>query len=339
MAYAILIVWLEFLVCLLLIGYAGSRLARYGDVIADKTGLSGTWIGLVLMATVTSLPELFTGISAVTLAAAPNIAVGDVLGSCVFNLALIMVLDFLQKEESVFSRASQGHILAAGFGVILLGIVGFNILLNARHSFAGLGHVGLYTPVIVLVYLVAMRTLFRYEQRQIVEYVEERVERHPGISLRDAVQRYALMASIVVVAAVWLPFIGQDLARLMGWHQTFVGTLFVAMATSVPEVVVTVAALRIGALDMAISNLMGSNLFNVLILAIDDLAYTRGPLLSDISPLHAVSALSAIVMTGLAIVGLIYRPRTRLFKTVGWTSLFLLCVYLLNTFFLFLYGD
>lgn len=339
MTSSTLIVWLEFSLCLAVIGYAGSKLSRYGDIIADKTGLGGAWIGLILMATVTSLPELVTGVSAVSLADAPNIAVGDVLGSCVFNLALIMVLDYLQREESVYSHASQGHILSAGFGVILLGIVGFNILLNAHASLPALGHVGLYSFVILIVYLIAMRTVFRYEKRQRAAYVEERIERHPEISLREAGVRYALMALVVVVAAIWLPFIGQDLAQVMGWHSTFVGTLFIAFATSVPEIVVTIAAVRIGALDMAISNLMGSNLFNILILVIDDVFYTKGPLLADVSLLHTVSVMSAIMMTGLAIVGLFYRPKERLFKSVGWISLFLLMIYLLNSFFLYLYSE
>lgn len=335
----ILTVWLEFSVCLGLIGYAGSKLSRYGDIIAVKTGLGGAWIGLILLATVTSLPELATGISSVSLAEAPNIALGDVLGSCVFSLALIMLLDYLQRGESVYSRASQGHILSAGFGVILLGIVGFNILLTAHTSLPAMGHVGLYSFVILIVYLIGLRAVFRYERRQRAEYVEERIERHPGISLREASVRYALMAVIVVGAAVWPPFIGRDLAQAMGWHSTFVGTLFIAFATSVPEIVVTIAAVRIGALDMAISNLMGSNMFNIFILVIDDVFYIKGPLLAHVSLLHAVTAMSAIMMTGLAIVGLFYRPKERLFKTVGWTSVFLLMIYLLNSFFLYLHSE
>ncbi len=89
----LLLIWLQFVLCAGLIGIAGVRLSRYGDAIAGHTGLSRNWIGLVLLATVTSLPELVTGLSAVTLAAAPDIAVGDVLGSCVFNLGRIQPVD------------------------------------------------------------------------------------------------------------------------------------------------------------------------------------------------------------------------------------------------------
>ncbi|OGI45322.1 MAG: cation transporter [Candidatus Muproteobacteria bacterium RIFCSPHIGHO2_01_FULL_65_16] len=332
------IVWSQFVVCVALIGVAGTVLSRYGDVIAEKTGLGGTWIGLVLLATVTSLPELVTGISSVTVADTPDIALGDVLGSCVFNLAIITILDFLQRGESVYTRASQGHILAAGFGVILIGFVGFNVLLADRTSDLAIGHLGIYTPLIVILYVVAMRTVFRYERAQMAAYVGEHAERYPDIRLRQAVGRYVLAALVVVGAGIWLPFIGAQIARVMGWEATFVGTLFVAFATSVPEMVVTIAAMRLGALDMAIGNLLGSNLFDILIVAVDDLFFLRGPILAHVSPMHAVSAISAMMMTGIVIVGLLYQPRSRLFGTVGWASMFLLTVYLLNSLVLYLYG-
>jgi len=330
--------WLTFAACVALIGVAGTQLSRYGDIIADKTGLGGTWVGLVLLATVTSLPELITGVSAVTLAAAPDIALGDVLGSCVFNLMLLTLLDFLQRGESVYRRASQGHILSAGFGVILIGVIGFSLLIADKLQTPAIGHVGIYSLVIVLLYAIAMRTLFRYEHAQRAEFTGERAERYPQVTLRTALLRYAAAALVVIAAATWLPFIGIELARVMGWHQTFVGTLFVAAATSMPELVVTIAAVRLGAFDMAIGNLLGSNLFNILIVAVDDVFFLQGPILAHVAPLHAVSALSAMVMSGVVIIGLLYRPKTRLFKTVGWASMALLTLFLLNSYILFLYG-
>ncbi len=332
-------VWLQFLLCAALIGLAGYQLSRYGDVIAEKTGVGGTWIGVILLATVTSLPELAVGISSVTVANTPNIALGDVLGSCVFNLIILMILDFLHREGSIYTRASQGHILSAGFGVMLIGFVGFNLLLGEKAENFSIGHVGIYTPVIVLFYAIAMRTVFLYEQQQIAAYAREIASRYPDVTLKQAASRYALAALVVVGAGIWLPFIGKEMAQVMGWNNTFVGTLFIAFATSVPELAVTLAAFRIGALDMAIGNLLGSNLFNILIIAVDDLFFLKGPILSHVSQHHAVSALSAVMMSGVVIVGLLYRPTARIFKTVGWISLLLFSIYLLNTYVLYLYGE
>jgi cation:H+ antiporter len=332
-------VWLQFLLCVLAIGIAGVKLSRYGDAIADKTGLGGTWIGVVMLASVTSLPELVTGISSVTVAGVPNIAVGDVLGSCVFNLVLIMVLDFLSRDESVYRRASQGHILAAGFGIMLVGLAGFNLLLADKGGTASLWHMGLYSPAILILYAISMRSVFLYETEQVGRFTEAEADAYPGLTLRTAVARYMAAAAVVLIAGALLPFVAKGIAVEMGWHQSFVGTLFVAFVTSLPEVVVTVAALQLGAIDMAIGNLFGSNLFNIAVLAIDDIFFLPGPLFDSVSGIHAISAFSAIMMTGVAIVGLLYRPRSRVLKTVGWASIFLFTVYLVNTYILYLYGE
>ncbi len=329
--------WIQFFAALLLIAYAGATLSRYGDVIADKTGLGGTWIGLALIATVTSVPELVTGVSAVRLADSPDIAIGTVLGSCVFNMGILVVLDFLARGRSVFELAGQEHILSAGFGVLLIGVVGFNILLAQQNGGSSvLGLVGPAAPIIIVLYLVAVRVVFVYERD------------HPDDSPPDAFSQQTSMAravtllvasgAVVILVSLWLPFVGLNLASVMGWHDTFVGTLFVAMVTSLPEMVVTVAALRIGAVDLAVANLFGSNMFNILIVAIDDIFYTQGPILAAIQPVHLLSAFSATMMTGVAIVGLLYRPRGRVFANVGWASLFLVTIYLLNSYVLFLYG-
>jgi cation:H+ antiporter len=332
-------VWLPFALCVGLIGLAGPELCRSGDVIAEKTGLSGSWIGLVLLASVTSLPELVIGATSVTIAGTPDIAIGDVFGSCVFNLLMLAVLDFLQRGESVYRRARLGHVVSAGFGVILIGIAGMGLLMHGRGITLNIGRVGSYTPVILLLYGLAMRVVFTYEREHRDEHAEEMTDRHPRMTLRRAALRYAVGAVVIVVTGTWLPFVAGRLAAVMGWQASFVGTLFVAGATSLPELVVTISAVRIGALDMAIANLLGSNLFDMAIVAIDDLLYAGGPILSRVSPIHAVSAMSATVMSGIVIVGLLYRPRVRIFRTVGWVSLGLLLIYLLNSYVLYLHGE
>ncbi|MFP5344360.1 MAG: sodium:calcium antiporter [Gammaproteobacteria bacterium] len=330
--------WIEFLISALLIAAAGARLARYGDVIAEKTGLSGSWIGLIMLSTVTSLPELFTGISAVALADAPDIALGNLLGASVFVLLMIVVLDFLQRGESLYTRLSQGHILSAAFAVVMLGLVAVNLVLAPAGLSPAFSHIGTYTPALALIYVVALRAVFRYERRAADAYVHAAAERYPRMTLRQALVRYALAAVVVVGAALWLPFAAVHVAQAMEWQDAFVGTVFVALATTLPELAVTLGALRVGALDMAIGNLFGSILFNMLLIAVNDVIYLKGPLLAHVSGLHAVSALSAMIMTGVAIIGLIYRPRTRLMKTISWVSLSLLAVYILNVYILYLYG-
>jgi cation:H+ antiporter len=198
------------------------------------------------------------------------------------------------------------------------------------------GHVGLYTPVIILLYCVAMRSIFLYERDQMSAFVEDVSERYPAITLRHAVAGYVMSGGIVATAGVALPFVATNIAMHLGWSHTFVGTLLVAATTSLPELAVTIGALRLGAIDMAIANLLGSNLFDIVIIAIDDVFFLPGPILSYVSPLHGVSALSAVIMSSLAIIGLFGRAGTRVFGTVGWISLGLFAVYVLNSLGLYL---
>ena len=334
-----MLLWLQLLICLAVIGYAGYFLSRYGDIIAEKSGISASWVGLILLATATSLPELVTGVSAVTFANAPNIAVGDVLGSTVFNLAILVMLDALYKRETLYSRAAQGHILSASLGAILIAFAGFSLLLDQAGMSPAFGHVGLYSPFILLVYLVSMRAVYSYERHTVSEFVEASAERYPGVTLRSAVKGYARAAMAVVLAGSWLPFVAKDISDLMGWEQSFVGTLLVAAVTSAPEAAVTISALRIGALDMAIANLLGSNLFDIIILAIDDLFYIEGPLLAHVDSSHALTAFTAVMMSALVIVGLVFRPQGRVVLGLTWISLGLFLLYILNTWILFQHGQ
>jgi cation:H+ antiporter len=328
-------IWLQFLLLLVVIGFAGVKLSVYGDAIADKSGLGSTWVGLVLLAAVTSLPELITGISSVTVADTPDIAVGDVLGSCVFNLLIIVALDLFYRRESVYTAASHGHVVGAGFGIILIAFSGFSLVWSAVATVPAIFHVGIYSPLILALYVIALHTTFNYERQVMAEFIDAEPDDYPHITLKQAIIRYVIAALFVVAAGAWLPFVGKAVAVEMGWHESFVGTLFVAFVTSVPELVVTFAAMKIGAINMAIGNLVGSNIFNIMILAVDDLFFLKGPLLAHVSPSHASTALAAVIMSGVAVVALLYSPRTRVLNTVSWASILLVGVYLLNSFVLF----
>jgi cation:H+ antiporter len=320
------------------IAIAGPRLSRNGGIIAEKTGVSGNWVGVILIATVTSLPELMTGVSAAAWWQLPDMAVGGVLGSCVFNLAILIVLDFIIRGEPLYRRTSQGHIISAAFGVMLIGLAGLTGLLASGNGMPTLWHMSLSTPLIMLVYAIATRIVFTYEREHREQLTEDVVEHYPDVTLAMAISRYALWSVAIVLAGVLLPFSGEAIAATMGWNRTFIGTLFIAASTSLPELVVTIAALRLGALNMAVAGLLGSNLFNIFILAITDVLYTPGPIMAAASPTHAVSAMSAVIMTGIAIVGLQYRPVSRLFGRLSWISLSLVTIYLVNSYVTYLFG-
>lgn len=334
-----MLAWLGFVGCAALILIAGPVLTRSAEAIASATGATRTWIGLVLLATATSLPELFTGLSSVTIANAPNIAVGDALGSCMFNLALLALLDLLVRDEPIYRKVDQGHILTAALGVILIGFVGALLIVARGPLDLRIWHLSLYTPVIILLYGIAIRAAFLHE-RDAPNGNRPRVRgQSPGRHLLwPAAGRYLLAAAVVAVAGGVLPFTGLAIAEAMGWKASFVGTLLIAAATSLPELVVMIAALRLGSVDLAMAGLLGSNLFDILVIAIDDLAYPSGSLIAAASPAHAGSAFVAVVMSGIVIAAVLDRPRVRLFGTVGWISIALMAMYLLGAYAIYLMG-
>lgn len=323
---------LQFLFCAGMIATAGFALSQSADRLAAAYGWGHGWVGLALLATVTSLPELASGVSAVALVDAPNLAVGNALGACVVNLAFLVVIDLLQRQQPMYRHASNSHLLSAGFGVVMLGFVAMNLVTG--HKAPTLLHVGLYSPVLLGLYLLALRSVFRHEQSR----VERGAEASAAISTRREWSRFCLAALVVLGAGAWLPAVADGISQSLGLSRSFVGTVFMALVTTLPEMAVTLAALRLGALDMAIGNLLGSNLFNVTILAMDDLVYTSGPLLTDAQPAHAGSAATALVMTGLVIIGLVMRPQGRVLRVASWVSLGLVAAYVINAALMYLAG-
>src|SRR5512134_3050447 len=150
-------IWIEFIVCAILIFWSGALLSRYGDVIAEKTGLGRAWIGAILIAGVTSLPELASGVSAVVWLNAPNLAAGAVLGSCLFNLALIAMIDLAYQPGRVLAKAQEVHILSGGLGVLMLGIVAMGVLIGpAMNGFGSLG-ISVLSLAIIVLYIIGGR--------------------------------------------------------------------------------------------------------------------------------------------------------------------------------------
>jgi cation:H+ antiporter len=299
-----------FAACAAVIIFSGTKLSFYGDKIADLTGMGKAWVGLILMASVTSLPELITGISAVAIVKSPNLAAGDIFGSCIFNLLILSFLDSRIKQP-LFSMVKPSHIVAAIFGIILLAVAGMAIFL--AEEIPSVLWISGFSFILFAVYLLSIYGIFKYEHADLIEFPPLVVPQSPthAADLKKVVGGYALHAFIVIVAAIFLPYFGDHIAEHTGLGNAFFGTLFMAAATSLPELVVSLAALRMGSLDMAVGNLLGSNVFNMFILGIDDVFYREGSLFNAISSSHLLSVFVTIIMTAVVGLGLLFRPKKK----------------------------
>jgi len=315
-----------FLVCALVITFSGTKLSKQGNRLADLTGLSKAWIGLILMATVTSLPELVTGLSSVVVVDAPDLAAGNVFGSCAFNLLILSVLDLMVKKP-ITSLVKTGHVIAGSFSIILLALVAVAILLAPETP--SILWFSPFSPVLVVVYLIAVRGIFLYEKAQSTGDKQIVVGAANKNDFRRALFVYTMHAVVVISAALFLPYFGEGIAHKTGLSDSFFGTVFLAIATSLPELVISISAVRLGSLDMAMGNLLGSNVFNIAILALVDLFYIAGPLYSGISVTHLLSILASVMMTAVVAVGLVIRPEKKRWR-LSVDTWIVLIIYLLS---------
>ena len=322
-------IWIEFVICAVLIVTASIVLSRYGDVLAEKTGLGQAWVGGILLAGVTSLPELGSGVSAIVWLDAPNLAAGSILGSCLFNLALIAIMDLAYQPGSILAKAQEGHILSAGLGVLLLGLAAGGVLLGPDLNGFGLLGFSFVSASIVVLYVLGARLIARFELRRLAEVLEKgaAARHYDQISLARTYAVFAFSAAVVVGLGIWLSSIGDRLSAETGLSRSFVGALFLAASTSLPEVAASLAAVRLGAIDLAVSNALASNLFNILLFAVYDLADGQGNFWAALSSANVFSAVAAMMMTGVAIVSLIYRASPRTPYRFNWDGVALIAMY------------
>ena len=331
--------FLKFAVCSAIIIIAGTKLSKYGDVISEKTGLSGVWIGVVMMATATSLPELITGSSAIALVGAPDLALGDAFGSNLFNLLVIAMLDLVSRGRPILSQVRLAHIVSASLGILLIGTAVASIFLSTIFALPALGWVGIYSPLLVLLYIVGIRLVYTFEKRGVQRFLDKEaaVMRYEDLSLRLAVVGYLIAAAFIIGAGTWLAFVGEEIAHLTSLGTTFIGTLLLATTTSLPEAVVSMTALRLGARDMAVANMLGSNLFNMgIVLAVDDVVSINGPLMALVDVQHVFTGLIAIVMSAVVIVGVIFRSERTDRVALRWETVTLITIFLLGMYTLYL---
>jgi len=316
-----------FLICATIIFFAGKRLAHYGDLLADLTGMGKAWIGLILMAAVTSLPELMVGFSSTVILESADLAVGDILGSCAFNLGILSLMDiFTPKNQPLFTSVSRSHILAASFGIILIVLAGLGLFLD--RDIVLTSSIGLTSISFVVIYFWAIKTIYSYQK----ENQKEQDTPHSevgSLTLRQVVVGYAFFALIIIVTALALPYFAEHIAEQTGLGKSFVGTLFLAVSTSLPEIAVSLAAVRMGSPDMAVGNLLGSNIFNVFILFLDDIFYTKGHLLKDASDANLVSVFFVVLMAAVAIIGFIFPSKEKKFF-IAWDTIVIFLLYIFN---------
>jgi cation:H+ antiporter len=300
------VTWLAFAASAAVMVVAAIRMVQSADVISVRTGLGGFFIGTILVAMATSLPEIITSVSAV-FQDLPNLAAGDPFGSSMFNMFLLAIADFLVPHQRILRRVGTTHALTAALATYLTALAVLFVLVQSP---LGIGWVGLDSLFLIGFYVGGV-WLIQQRSGHVTPPVEV-PEEIPIPSMRRASVEFLLGAVVMMVASRYLVSSAAEIAAVTGLGTGFVGTTLFAFVTSLPELVSMYAAIQLNAFDMAVGNLFGSNAFNMVALGITDLFYVDGHLFSAIDTNFAIAGLIALILINMALLGNLARVERRL---------------------------
>lgn len=322
-------IWVQFLVTAMVIAVAAILLAKYGDVITLRTRLGGMFVGALLLAGTTSLPELLTAVTAAR-QGAPSLVAGNVFGSNMFNMFLLAVLDIFYWRTHFIRRLGIAFALNSGQAVMMIGLALFFIVAQIETQ---IGWVGLDSLILIVVYMAVTRLLFGGSANTDAEPADSEPLPEGFPSLRRALIGFGLAALAIVAFTPLMVQSAIRIAKETSLSAGFVGITLVTLITTLPEVITSIAAARIGAYEMAAGNLFGSNAFNIFVLGLTDFFYTDGRFLETVSPDMVLAGIIALMLTHIALVGNLFRnivPRKSKWLVVEIDSLLIILGYLVG---------
>jgi len=306
--------WLVFLLSALGIIIAGIRLAPYGEALGRRLHIGDGWVGLIFLATLTSIPELTTTVTGAGIGV-PNIALGNAFGSNLFNVLIVVVMDVLLLGRGPFlAKVRPYHTISGGMAILLTLLAAVGIVLKPEATILGISPISL---LILAGYVVGVYLLYRAEQED---------------ALKAAIG-FLVCGAVIIAAGIFLVRASKEISLSSGLSASFMGAILVAIVTSLPELSTSIGALRIGAYDMIVGNLFGSNMFNILTIFFADAAYRRGSIYSGLGKGgtdQLVVAIFGMLITVIAVIGISLRSRRRVFG-IGVDSAALLLSYLAAT--------
>jgi cation:H+ antiporter len=313
---------------------AGHVLARDADELAERTGLGKAFVGLVLLATATELPEIATT-STAAIAGKPSLVLGNMFGGITMQTAVLALADATVVRGALTRYPRKPtHALEAALLIVLLSILlGVCIYGDAEIAFG----VGAGALLLAVVYVFAIWLLRRYDENS--DWVPLDLPDQPGeddqkarvfrpeLTVGGLAGRMVASSLVILACGVLLVWGADAIADQTGLGTSFIGSTVLAASTSLPEVSTTIAAARLGAYTMAISNIFGSNLIMLALLLPADLLYREGPLLAHTGRAEMLTLVAGILVTGIYVAGLLVRRKPQVLG-MGVDSAWVAVVYL-----------
>lgn len=320
---------LIFMVLAFIIIKAGMKLGDYGDAIGDLKGLDKSFIGLVMLASITSLPELITSTST-TLIGNPQMAISNIFGSNLFNIFIIFILDiFILKNMSYSSQIHMKNIVTGFFSFIM---TLFFILGYTFPEFHFLNMHGI-SVLIILIYIISMKMISNYDSEYHIGLIHSEEEKEIEMTYGEAKRGFVISSLVVILTGVALSYVTDKIAvtPIFGIElgKSLTGFILLAIATSLPELTVSIQSVRLGSYDMAAGNILGSNLFNLAIIFIIDLFYIKGSIYNTLGDFHLISAVISLIMLTIFIIGILFNKKKRPYDSYLIGIIYVISMYVL----------
>jgi len=328
-----------FLASTLVIAVAGTKLTRTADQLADLTGWGEALFGAIFLGGTTSLPGIVTSVVA-AYNGHPQLAISNAIGGIAAQTLFLSIADITYKKTNLehaaasFTNLMQGILLIGLLSFVLIGVSGPDLTVWNVHPLS----IGM-----IILYLAANRLISKakdqpmWSPRITLATVQDIPDRRniENLNLKRVSLRFVLLAILVSGAGYMVAKSGITIANQTGLSETMIGVLFTAIATSLPELIVSLAAVRQKALTLSVGNIIGGNTFDVLFVAFADIAYNKGSILHAVTNDQVFVVALTMMMTSILILGLLHREKEG-FGKIGWESLMIILVYLAGNVYLFL---
>lgn len=320
-----------FVVATIVIAIAGTKLTRTADQLADLTGFGEALFGAIFLGAITSLAGIITSVVA-AFENHPQLAISNAIGGIAAQTVFLSIADIIYKRVNLehaaasFANLMYGVLLIGLLSVVLVGFSGPEVSVLQVHPLSVL---------MLIIYIAGSKLISSarenpmWRPRMTLETVKDiPAENHlKNLSLKKVVFKFVLLAILVAGSGYAVARSGIVIAGQTGLSESFVGTLFTAVSTSLPELIVSIAAVRQRALTLAVSNIIGGNTFDVLFVAFADMAYSKGSILHAVTQDQVFIVALTLLMSSALILGLLHREQKGIGK-IGWESFLIIILYL-----------
>lgn len=279
-----------FILSAILAYFVASRLAMFGDGLSEKNKTSSSFMGILIGAAI-SLPELTASVTAITIDS-PDLAIGNLLGSNLFNLLALAVLDIIYRKTQIMGKTDVGSKLYSYLVILMTLVVIAGLVIKVP---AQIYHIGLFSIILVLVYIIGVRWINQKTEEK-VQRRSRKNEKYGHYTYKQIVVRFTLCAVAIMIVGSVLTITADKIADITGLGSSFVGSFLVGASTSLPDAVSVITALKLRNYSMGVSSLLGSNAFNIMLLSFTDVIYFDNNLFAHASPSNIVTSASSIVV-------------------------------------------